>query len=191
MIFLKSLIFIVWNMAIGASLVLIVNWFLFNRQRRLFGMRSVLTPGFIVRKREWIFNKVRDLLHDYLEQAEDKLNKHGYLAKWEAMVRNAVWEKTSFIEGWKLLPHSIKQKIHNAITDAVRDVVSKILRRTIPKFIEQWRVEYRIDEFDEKFSIEFIYGYWKRYALKPALYFMLALNFLIGITNMILYWIIA
>ena len=67
MLFLKSLLFIVLNVGIGLLLVYFGKWFLFNpRQSKFLGMRNPLTPGFLVRKRDWVFNKARDLLHDYL-----------------------------------------------------------------------------------------------------------------------------
>ncbi len=188
--FLKSLTFIPWNILLGTLLLLFVNWFLFNRKaRRILGIRIPLTPGFLVRKREWVFNKARDLLHDYLNQAEDLMNKHGYLAKWEKLVHDAVFEKTAFIDDWKFLPRSLKQKIHDMLASAAKDIASRVLRKLVPHFIEQWRIEHRIDEFDEKFSIEFFYGYYRKYVFKPVFYAFLAINFIIGLMNMIWYLI--
>lgn len=188
--FLRAFGFIIWNMLIGFLILQAINWFLFNMKRRyLFGMHIPGTPGFLVSKREWLFTKVRDILHDYLAQAEDSLRRNGYLARWEKMVRDTVWEKTAFMDDWKFLPASFKEKIHNKIADAVKGIVSSILRKTVPRFIEMWRVEHRIDEFDDKFSIEFIYKYWRRYVFKPVLLGVLALNLLIGINNMIYYLI--
>ncbi len=58
MLFLKSLLFIVWNIAWGLALVYFLRWFLFNSKARyFFGKRNILTPGLIVRKREWLFVK--------------------------------------------------------------------------------------------------------------------------------------
>jgi uncharacterized membrane protein YheB (UPF0754 family) len=190
-IFLKSLTFILWNILLGTMILVKLNWFLFNRKpRRFLGLRIPLTPGLVVRKRDWIFNKARDILHDYLEQAENALNKHGYLAKWEKLVRDAVWEKTAFIDDWKFVPRGLKNKIHEALASAARDIASRVLRKLVPHLIEQWRVEHRIDEFDEQFSIEFIYKYYCKYVYKPLLLGFLALNFLIGLMNMVWFLII-
>ena len=179
-------------MAIGTLILLKIDWLLFNLKRRRFlGIHIPFTPGFVVRKREWLFNKARDILHDYLEQAEDKLRKNGYLAKWEKLVRETVYAKTNFVDEWKFLPRKWKDKIHDLIADSVKDIVSKILRRTVPHFVEQWRVEHRIDEFDEQFNAEYLRKYWRKYVLKYMLYAFLAINFLIGITNLIWFLIIA
>lgn len=191
-IFLKSLTFIVWNIALGLSIVYALKVFLFNSKPRfIFGKKIPFTPGFFVQKRDWIFSKARDILHDYLEQAEDVARRNGYLAKWEALVRETVWEKTGFIDELKLLPQSIKDKIHGKLSDLAKTLASSILRKAIPRLIEQLRIEHRIDEFDFRFSVEFFYGYFRKYVYKPLLYFFLAINLLIGIMNMILFLIVA
>lgn len=191
MIFLKSLMFILWNVAIGLSLVYLLKWFLFNaRPRKIFGWKIPLTPGFLVRKRDWLFSKARDLLHDYLRQAESAVNKNGYLARWEKMIYDVIWEKTSFIDEWAFLPGSFKSKIHAKLSDMAKGIASSILRKTVPHLIEEWRIEHRIDEYDFQFSIEFFYGYFRKYVYKPLLLTFLAINFLIGLSNMILYLIL-
>lgn len=192
MIFLKSLLFIVWNVAIGVSLVYLFNWLLFNRKARyIFNWRIPLTPGFLVSKRDWLFTKAKDILHDYLNQATDYARKNGYLAKWEQAIRDIVFEKVSFIEDWPLIPRSIKLQIKGRLAEAAKGIASSLLRKLVPHMIEQWRVEHMIEDFDEKFSIEFFYGYFKQYVYKPLIYIFMGLNFLIGVTNMILYLLLS
>lgn len=191
MIFLKSLTFILWNVALGAFIIYSIKWFLFNpKPRKILGVRIPLTPGFLVRKRDWLFNKVRDLLQDFLEQAEDSQAKTGYLHKLEEQIRQKIWEQTAFIDSWKYMPKAWKQKLHDALAELIRNIISKLLRKTIPHFIEKLRVEARIDQFDEQFSIEFIYKYFRKYVYKPVLLFFVAINILIGIVNMIWFLII-
>ncbi|MBW6514181.1 MAG: hypothetical protein K0B87_05435 [Candidatus Syntrophosphaera sp.] len=192
MLFLKSLLFIVWNIALGTLLLLKVRWFLFNRRQLVvLGLKIPLTPGFLVRKRDWLFNKVRDILQDYLDQAENKARKSGYLNKWEEQIWQTVWDQTGFIDDWVFLPRGFKDKIHTAVASAVREVASKILRKAVPHFIEQWRVEHRIDEYDDQFSIDFFYKYFRQYVFKPLLLAFLAINLIIGVLNMALFLILA
>lgn len=173
-------------MALGTLLLYSLDWFLFNLKRRYcFKMHVPLTPGFIVKKREWLFNKVKDILHDYLEQAENKQDKSGYLSKWERMVRRFVYGKAEFVMNWPLLPKKLKEKIRNMLADSVKEIASKLLRRIVPHMLEQWRVEHRIDDFDEQFDALFLRKYWRKYVLKYLLWFFWAINFLIGIMNMI------
>jgi uncharacterized membrane protein YheB (UPF0754 family) len=191
MIFLKSLLFIVWNIGIGVLLINSVRWFLFNQKSKfIFGSHVPLTPGFIVRKRDWVFNKVRAILHDFLDQA-DSICNNGYLAKWEQMVFDTVWEKVQFVDGWKLLPRIWKSKIRTFIAQIAKDISRKVLRQLIPKFIEQLQIEHRIDDFDEQFSSKVIRQYYNQYIHKYLIYFIMAVNLLIGISNMILFLILA
>ncbi len=192
MLFLKSLLFIVLNVGLGLLLVYLLKWFLFNpKQRKFLGTRNPLTPGFLVRKRDWLFNKARDLLHGYLEQAQDEKLKTGYLFDLEEQVQQKVWDQTSFVDDWPLLPGGLKQKIRDAVANAVRGIAGKVLRKTVPHFLEQWRVEYRIDEFDEKFNLEFFYKYFRQYLYVPLLKIIGGLNLLLGILNMVLFLILA
>ena len=192
MIFLKSLLFIGWNVILGVLIVVKFRWLLFNSKRRyIFGKRIPLTPGFLVAKREWLFNKARSILHDFLDQAADPIGKTGYLKAWLEKITEFLWDKTSFVSEWRFLPLKLKERIRHKIVDAFAGIAENILRKTVPRLIEQFRVEYRIEEFDEQFSIEFFYGYFRRYVYKPLLIAFAAVNLLIGISNMILYLIIA
>jgi uncharacterized membrane protein YheB (UPF0754 family) len=170
--------------------VYLFKWFLFNSKARyIFGKRIPLTPGFLVAKREWLFSKVRDILHDYLEQANNP-DRNGYLNKWLKQIRMFLWEKTEFVQEWRFLPAKFKQSIRTKIVDAFVNLAGNLLRKTVPRLIEQLRVEHRIDDFDFQFSIDFFYGYFRRYVYKPMLIAFLVVNFIIGIMNMILFLII-
>jgi hypothetical protein len=178
-------------MVLGLLLISFVKWLLFNpKPRFIFGKKVWLTPGFIVRKRNWVFNKARYYLHDYLEQAENPRDKEGYLARWEQQVHVFLWEKTSFVDSWRFMPLKLKTGIRNKIVDAFAGMVSKLLRKTIPRLAEQLRVEHRIDDFDFQYSIDFFRKYYNQYVHKYLIYFFLAVNFIIGLANMILYLII-
>ncbi|WP_044279038.1 hypothetical protein [Candidatus Cloacimonas acidaminovorans] len=191
MIFLKSLTFILWNIALGTLLVLLLNWLLFNRKARfLFGKKIPLTPGFFVAKRDWLFDKVRSILHDYLDQAAHPYLKDGYLYGWIKKVRQYLWEKTSFIDEWRFIPAKLKLLVRNKIVDAFTAIAESILRKTVPRLVEQLQIEHRIDEFDIQFSVDFFYGYFKRYVYKPMLLICAGLNLLIGILNMVWFLII-
>ena len=192
MLFLKSLLFIVLNVGVGLLLVYFAKWFLFNStQRKIFGVRNPLTPGFVVRKRDWVFNKARDLLHDYLEQAGNPQANTGYLYNLEEQIQQKVWEQTSFVDDWPLLPGGLKESIRNTVSNAVRGIASKILRKTVPHLLEQWRIEHRIDEYDEQFNLEFFYKYFRQYLYVPLLKIVAGINLVFGILNMILFLILA
>lgn len=191
MIFLKSLTFILWNIALGTLLVLFLNWLLFNRKAKyIFGKKIPLTPGFFVAKRDWLFDKARSILNDYLDQAAHPYIKDGYLYGWIKKVRQYLWEKTSFVEEWHFLPAKLKLLVRNKIVDAFTAIAESILRKTVPRMVERLQIEHRIDEFDIQFSVDFFYSYFKRYVYKPMLLIFAGLNLLIGIMNMVWFLII-
>ncbi len=192
MLFLKSLLFIVLNVGTGLLLIYFAKWFLFNpRQRKFFGVRNPLTPGFLVRKRDWLFNKARDLLHDFLDQAGNTDARSGYLFDLEEQVRHMVWEQTSFVDDWPLLPRGFKEKIRNTASNAVRGIIGKILRKFLPHLLEQMRIEHRIDEYDDQFDLNFFYNYFRKYLYVPLLKIVGGINLVFGIMNMILFLILA
>ena len=191
MIFLKSLTFILWNIALGTLLVLLLNWLLFNRKAKyIFGKKIPLTPGFFVAKRDWLFDKARSILNDYLDQAAHPYIKDGYLYGWIKKVRQYLWEKTSFVDEWHFLPAKLKLLVRNKIVDAFTAIAESILRKTVPRMVERLQIEHRIDEFDIQFSVDFFYSYFKRYVYKPMLLIFAGLNLLIGIMNMVWFLII-
>lgn len=191
MIFLKSLLFIVWNIVLGISIVLLFKWLLFNvKARYIFGKRIPLTPGFLVAKRDWLFNKAHGLLHDYLDQAADPKRETGYLAKWLEKITDFLWDKTDFVAQWPFIPRKLKEMIRHKIVDSLAGIAENILRKTVPRMVEQYRLEYRIDDFDDQFNIDFFYGYFRKYVYKPMLIAFAAVNLIIGIMNMLLFLII-
>jgi hypothetical protein len=192
MIFLKSLLFIVWNVAIGLMIIELVRWILFNRKSRfIFGMHIPLTPGFVIAKRDWVFNKVRAILHDYLDQVDKEYDSFGYLSNWEKLVYDTVMGKAGFVDEWKFLPHSWREKLKQKFAEISSEIARKVLRKVLPSLIEQLQVEHRIDDFDEQISSKVIRQYYNQYVHKYLIYFFMAVNFLVGVTNMILYLIIA
>ena len=191
MLFLWSLLFIVYNVALGLAVVYFLRWFLFNpKPRFVFGKRCVMTPGYLVRKRDWLFEKAREILHDYLRQAENPGIKDGYLAKWEEKLRSFLWDKTDFVESWPLIPAKLKASIRRKVVEAFVGIASKLLRKTVPRILEQWRIEHRIDDYDFQFSMDFFRKYYNLYVHKYLVYAFVIINFIIGVENMILYLII-
>lgn len=173
-------------------LILFARWLLFNTKNRyIFGIHIPLTPGILISKRDWAFNKVRAILHDYLRQAESLSDNYGYLAKWEKLVYETVMENAKFMDDWVLVPNKWKEKIKEMLAKAAKGIANKVLRQLIPHLIEQLQFENKIDEFDEMFSGIIIREYYNKYVHHYLIKFFLIVNFLIGISNMILYLIIA
>jgi hypothetical protein len=125
-----------------------------------------------------------------LDQATHPYIKDGYLYSWIKKVHQYLWEKTSFVDDWRFLPGKFKQTIRNKITDAFTAIAENLLRKTVPKLVDSLRIEHRIDEYDIQFSVDFFYGYFKRYVYKPMLLIFAGINLLVGIMNMVWFLII-
>jgi hypothetical protein len=134
--------------------------------------------------------EARDLLHDYLYQAENPTMDSGYLR---------TWEKRRFMIGCGIKPPSLipgrccqQSEKHHSYQDrgCLHAMVSNLLRKTVPRMLEQWRVEHRIDDYDFQFSADFFLKYYNRYVHKYLVYFFIGLNLIIGISNGILYLIL-
>ncbi len=188
MLFLKSLTFILWNIALGWAILYLIKWFLFNRKPVFFFKRRFfLTPGFIVRKREWLFSYMRDFLHNYLEQAESHNHKDGYLTHWENKVHDFVWYKLKFLARAKYLPFSLGDKLRVFLSGLIKVLAKHFLRKVVPQLMEKFRLEFYIDKLDLRLSMDVAYYYYQRYIYRTLWYIFLALNILIGINNLIWY----
>ncbi|HNX01339.1 MAG TPA: hypothetical protein PKK33_08245, partial [Candidatus Cloacimonadota bacterium] len=93
-IMLKGFAFIIFNMLGAFFIVYSVKLVLFKRHPfSFFGKQIPITQGYIVRKRNWVLDKLRFLLNDYLRQAENEDYSDGYLKQWENTIFNAIVEK--------------------------------------------------------------------------------------------------
>jgi hypothetical protein len=191
-IFLKGLLFIICNMGVAFVLVYTVKLILFKpKPFKFFGKEIPITQGYIVRKRNWLLNKLRYLLNDYLNQAGDEAYPDGYLKEWEKNIYDAVNEKIYGMEEISFLPKSWRDKLSNLAAKAVLGLVKQFLRKFVPFLITTYNLHSYIDLIDRKLDIDILIRYFNKYFYRPVLYFFLAISFLIGVGNMILFWILA
>jgi hypothetical protein len=190
-IVLKGLLFIVCNMLVAFILVYAFKLFLFkSKPFRFFGKTIPITQGFIVRKRNWILSKLRYLLNDYLNQARDELYPDGYLKQWERSFHEAAMDKIYNMEELSFLPKSWRDKVSNLAANVLLKLVKQFLRNLVPFLIEKYHLHSYIDILDKTLDIDMLVQYYNKYVNKPLMYFFLAISFLIGVGNMILFWIL-
>lgn len=190
-IMLKGFVFVLCNMLTAFLVVYAVKMVLFKKKPfSFFGKKLPITQGFIVRKRNWVLNKLRFILNDYLTQAREADYPDGYIKRWEQMVYDAVLGKILDMQELSFLPHAWRQKIGNLVANAILGLVKQFLRKFVPFLVEKYQVHSYIDLLDRKLDVEVLISYFNRYVYKPILLFFLAVSFLIGLGNMILFWIL-
>jgi hypothetical protein len=188
-VFIKVLIILAVNIGLGLSIAEILRFFLLNQSRRKIMIGSFpLTPGFIIRKREWVLNKAYDLLNDYLDQAEG--NKEGYLKKWEDKVYGFIYEHMNWVNKAGILPEAFRIKIRNFSGNIAKGMASKLLRSFVPHLIEQYKIENKLDLVAAKIEVDVIIGYYNRYVHEYLNKFNLVFFGLIGIVNVITFLIL-
>jgi len=191
MIFLKSLLFVPVNMLVGFLLVFIIKAFLFYPRKELFfrGKKVPFTPGFLYRKKEWLINKITNMLNNYLRDC-NKIDEQTKISEWEKQAYDKAWEKFSGIENVKLMPSFLRKKIHQIMSVLVYEVVKQFFRSFVPYLIDKYNLENYIDLFSQKVDMDTIFDFFNRKIFKYMFIFSLGTFFLIGCYNTVFYLII-
>lgn len=191
MVFLKSLIILVYNLAWGFLIPFSIKCFLFFPEHRLFvsGKRIPLTPGFFYRKKERLIHKLNSLLDGYLNacRSDDTSTKIAY---WERQAFNKTWDSMEGIEKARLIPKVIRDWIRHFFAMLVFELVKQFLRSFIPYLMDHYKIKNCLLLVEQKIDMKVIKNYYNKYIYKFMLYFFLGLNLFIGLGNMIIFLII-
>ncbi|MDY6916021.1 MAG: hypothetical protein SVM86_06885 [Candidatus Cloacimonadota bacterium] len=191
MIFLKSLLFILYNVAMAFALVYSIKFILFYpKEKKFFLKKKVpLTPGLVPKYRKKLMDKLKITLHDYLNACQN-FSENNMVTGWEEELYNKAWERLSFFEESKFIPSFLKNKLRHSVALLVFEITRGFLRSFVPYLIQKFEVKKYIELLDEKISIKILEDYYNKYVYKYMLIIVMAFYFLIGIANMILYLII-
>lgn len=188
MIIIKPLIFIIVNMLFGFLYVFAIKFFLFipSKKKMIYGKRIPLTPAYVYRKKIWLIKKIKKMVNDYINDTKDETDD-SRITKWEHKVFHKTWDKITFMENLKFIPKSVKNNIRHFISTVVFEVVKQFLRTFVPYLMEKYEVNKYIELLDKKLDVNILKEYFNRYIYKYILMFVLAIHFLIGLGNMIIY----
>jgi len=153
------------------------------------GKKVPLTPGFAFHKKDWLIQKLSSILSDFLRDCKEEKDE-SIISKWELEVFKKTWDKLESIENIKFVPRAVKEKIHYFCSVLVYEIVKQFLRSFIPYLIENYKVSKYIDVLSQKLDMNMICGYFNKYVFKYMMLFSLAIHFLIGLGNMIVFLII-
>ncbi|MCF7913100.1 MAG: hypothetical protein K9M99_11265 [Candidatus Cloacimonetes bacterium] len=191
MLFLKSLLFLPANMLVAFLLVFAIRAFFFypRREIKIKNRKIPFTPGIVPRYHMKIIAKINDLVYGYLHDCETQ-GEANRVDNWEEQVyqKCLTWlEKRLVI---KIIPQKILTAVRMFLAGIGREFARQFLRTFIPYLLRHYNLIHYVDVFNEKFTLEFLQGYYDRYIYKYSLYMMLAIGFIIGIVNQIIYLII-
>lgn len=191
MIFLKALIFIVFNLISGYLIVFTGKAILFLPRKPKYwrGKQIIFTPGLLYRKKNWLIAKIQAMITDYIRDTKIE-TEASKITQWEEKAFQKAWEKFEFLERPKYIPHAIKEQLHFYISAFVYEIVRQFLRSFVPYLAKEYHVQQYVDLLDQKLNVDVIYDYFNKYVYKYLLYFSLAFFFLVGFGNMILYFIV-
>jgi len=188
MFIIKPLIFIIVNMLFGFIYVFAIKIFLFipSKEKKINGKRIPLTPAFVYRKKIWLIKKIKKMVNDYINDTKDDTDD-SRIAKWEQKVFQKTWDKITFMDDLKFIPRSIRDNIKYFIATIVFELVKQFLRTFIPYLMEKYELNKYIELLDKKLEVDLIKEYFNKYVYKYVLMFVLAVHFLIGLGNMLIY----
>jgi uncharacterized membrane protein YheB (UPF0754 family) len=191
MVFIKALIFIVFNLLSGYLIVFAGKALLFLPRKPKFwnGKQIPFTPGFLYRKKDWLIQKIRKWVDDYLRDTKIE-TADSRISKWEKEAFDKAWAKFEFVEKPKFIPHFIKEQAHYLLSILVYELMKQFLRSFVPFLIKEYKLEKYINLAEMKLDVDILYHFFQKYIYKYLLYFSLAFFFLVGFGNMILYFIV-
>ena len=191
MLYLKALLFIPANMLVAFLLVFAIRAFFFypRREIRIKGKKIPLTPGLVPRYHNLLVDKINDFVYGYLHDCETS-GEDNRIEKWEEQVyqKCLTWLETKIHA--KYIPQKIIIAIQVFLAGIGREFAKQFMRTFIPYLIKNYKLTHYVDIFNDKFTIEFLQGYYDRYIYKYSLYLMLAIGLIIGIVNHLIYLII-
>jgi len=191
-IILKPIFILLWNMLPGFLIVFSIKQLLFfprEEQRFPNGKKIPLTPGFAYKFKNWGMKKLRRLLQDYIN---DTLNqeKNSRISIWENTVFQKAWEKFEFCEKIVFLPHKWKEEIRYFFAMIIYEIFKQFLRKFVPYLMNHFEVNKYVELLDKKLNVDLVKDYFCKYIYKYLMLFVLAVGFIVGFWNVIIYIII-
>jgi len=162
-------------------------FFLPRRQWHFFGAPVPFTPGFLWRKKDWLFRQANRYVDDYLNAAMNDDDTESIIAQWEQKVWDAVWGRLETLEHQEKIPAAVGRVLRQVISQVVLEVVRQALRNFIPYLVEYYNARSWLDLAEEKLDVGVILKYANRYVFKYIYLFMLGLCTLIGLFNVIVF----
>jgi len=129
------------------------------------------------------------MVHDYINDIKDE-SDNSRITKWEHKAFHKTWDKITLLDNFKFIPKSLKKNIKYFLATIVFEVVKQFLRTFVPYLMEKYELNKYIELLDAKLDVDVIKEYFNKYVYKYALLVVLAIHFLIGFGNMLIYIVV-
>lgn len=192
MVVLKPVFILLWNIFPGVLLTFLIKQALFypeKEKRFANGKKIPFTPGFAYKAKNWLMYKINRLVQDYINDTKNE-DPESRLCKWEDEMFSKAWHKCEFIENIKFLPHKWKENIRFFLASIVYQITKQFLRSFVPYLMDHFEVDRYIELIDKKIDMKMIKFYYVHYIYKYVMYFVLAIGFVVGFWNVIIYLIV-
>ncbi|MCF7793643.1 MAG: hypothetical protein K9M95_07500 [Candidatus Cloacimonetes bacterium] len=192
MAFLKPVFIILWNMLPGFLVTYLIKQALFfpDKEKRFpNGKKVPLTPGFAYKAKNYLIHRITRLVQDFINDSRNN-DSESRISKWENDMFHKAWNKFEPIENIKILPHKWKENIRFFFASIIYQLTKQFLRSFVPYLMEHYEVEKYIELIDKKIDMDIIKHYYERYIYRYVMYVVLAIGFVVGLWNVIIYLIV-
>ena len=190
---LKGIIVLGINIGFGYVISLCFHfYFFYPRKIVLFNTYELkFTPGLVFRKKKQLINLLHKTLNDYFDFAKRDYSHPNFLTEYENKLYEEVFPYIKDFISKEWMPAFISSKIESILSDLTWFLIYKLSRTIIPRLLKELEVEKKIDILDAKLDVYRLRDYFDEYFYKYYLYFNLAFFAVVGILNMIVFWILA
>ncbi len=191
-IFLKSILLLICNIIIPVGIVYLIRLLLvFPQEEKFFkGKKIPLTPGFVIKYRNILFNRINKEVNDYQTAVKTEDDLSTIISKWEHKAYSKGWKFFKKIDSIRFLPKLWRTNIRRFLSSFFFEIARQFLRKFVPFLAEKYKVKTYIYKAEMTVSKEAIIEFYDKYILKYSIYVFGGIALLIGFFNMILTWII-
>jgi hypothetical protein len=192
MVFLKGLMLLAINIMTGWFFAWTIKALLFLPRRRKFigGKPVPFTPGFLFRKKQWLFAKVYGWYDGFVRMAADHDNPLSFIRDWEDQAYRKAWDGLEAVERIPGLPRGMRDSLRKMLARLVLEIVSRFLRDFVPYLLSRYQIRNKIELLDMKLDMDTVFDYFNRRIYRFIRIGFCAIAGLIGLYNMIWFWIL-
>ncbi len=176
------------NLLILGAIPSLVKFLLFCKLHSFLGIKLFFTPGIVIRKEEWLNNKINNAIIEYQKFCLDKESQS--IIKAEKKLNDIIYEKTKFILSIHFLPTFVCKFLHKFIGKMVYLLTTQSVKEITPRLVSKYEIESHLLEIRNKISPEFVEEISQKYLFRYLTYFFVALGLFTGIINLLIIWIL-